>query len=113
LMPAVRDTYADYVHLRRSLNMSRWVWLSWILLPRLRRPLGFAAGLAVALSMGDLGVIALFADPDLQTLPLMLYRLMGAYQMDQAAAVAVVLVTQSLAFFWMFDRGGRGFVRFK
>ena len=113
LMPAVRDTYADYLQLRSSLNITRWVWLSWIVLPRLRRPLGFAAGLAVALSMGDLGVIALFADPDLQTLPLMLYRLMGAYQMDQAAAVAVVLVIQSLALFWIFDRGGQGYVRSK
>ena len=113
LMPAVRETYADYLHLRSSLNMTRWVWLSRIVLPQLRRPLGFAAGLAVALSMGDLGVIALFADPDLQTLPLMLYRLMGAYQMDQAAAVAVVLVVQSLALFWMFDRGGRGYVESK
>jgi thiamine transport system permease protein len=60
--------------------------------------------------MGDLGVIALFADPDLQTLPLLLYRLMGAYRMDQAAGVAVVLVAQSLALFWIFDRGGRGYV---
>ena len=109
LMPAVRETYADYLTLRCSLNLTRWVWLHRILLPRLRRPLGFAAGLAAALSMGDLGVIALFADPDLQTLPLMLYRLMGAYRMDQAAAVAVVLVAQSLALFWMFDRGGRGY----
>ena len=108
-MPAVRETYADYLTLRCSLNVTRWVWLHRILLPRLRRPLGFAAGLAAALSMGDLGVIALFADPDLQTLPLMLYRLMGAYRMDQAAAVAVVLVAQSLALFWMFDRGGRGY----
>ena len=32
------------------------------ILPRLRRPLGFAAGLTAALSIGDLGVIALFAD---------------------------------------------------
>ena len=110
LMPAVREIYTDYSHLRCSLNMTQWVWLSRIVLPRLRRPLGFAAGLAVALSMGDLGVIALFSDPDLQTLPLMLYRLMGAYRMDQAAGVAVVLVAQSLALFWIFDRGGRGYV---
>jgi len=110
LMPAVREIYTDYLHLRCSLNMTRWFWLSRIVLPRLSRPLGFAAGLAVALSMGDLGVIALFADPDLQTLPLLLYRLMGAYRMDQAAGVAVVLVAQSLALFWIFDRGGRGYV---
>jgi len=108
LIPAVRETYGDYLHLRMSLGMGRWIWMTRILAPRLRRPIGFSAGLAAALSMGDLGVIALFADPDLQTLPLMLYRLMGAYRMDQAAATAVVLVVQSLFLFWMFDRGGRG-----
>jgi thiamine transport system permease protein len=107
LMPAVQETYGDYLHLRMSLGMGRWIWMTRILGPRLRRPIGFSAGLAAALSMGDLGVIALFADPDLQTLPLMLYRLMGAYRMDQAAATAVVLVVQSLFLFWMFDRGGR------
>ena len=89
-------------------GVGRGIWLARVVGPRLRRPIGVSAGLAAALSMGDLGVIALFADPDLQTLPLMLYRLMGAYRMDQAAATAVVLVVQSLFLFWMFDRGGRG-----
>lgn len=107
LIPAVREIYSDYLHLRLSLNMGRRVWLIRIVLPRLRRPIGFSAGLVAALSMGDFGVIALFSDPDLQTLPLMLYRLMGSYQMDQAAAVSVVLVAQSLFLFWVFDRGGR------
>ena len=36
--------------------------LRWVLLPRLKRPLAFAAGLSAALSMGDLGVIALFPE---------------------------------------------------
>ena len=48
---------------------------------RLRRPMGFAAGLAAALSMGDLGVIALFAPPEVATLPLLMQRLMAAYRM--------------------------------
>ena len=109
LMPAVSEVYSDYLDLRLSLNMGRRIWLRRIVFPRLRRPMGFAAGLAAALSMGDFGVIALFSNPDLQTLPLMLYRLMGAYRMDQAAAVAVVLVVQSLFLFWIFDKGGRGY----
>ena len=109
LMPAVSEVYSDYLDLRMSLNMGRRIWLWRIVFPRLRRPMGFVAGLAAALSMGDFGVIALFSNPDLQTLPLMLYRLMGAYRMDQAAAVAVVLVVQSLFLFWIFDKGGRGY----
>ena len=51
-----------------------------------RDPLVVIGGLAAALSMGDLGVIALFAAPEGETLPLLLYRLMAAYRMDEAAA---------------------------
>ena len=70
-------------------------------------PLGFAIGIAAALSMGDLGVIALFAGDNATTLPLVVQRLMGAYRMDQAAAAALLLVMLSFAIFWFFDAWGR------
>ena len=107
LRPQVQAVRSDYGRLSASLGLSGRVWLLRILLPRLRRPLGFAAGLTAALSMGDLGVIALFADPDRATLPLQVYRLMGSYRMDQAAGAALLLLMLSLALFWLFDRGGR------
>ena len=65
------------------------------------------AGLAAALSMGDLGVIALFAGDGQATLPLVIQRLMGAYRMEAAAAASLLLVAASLALFWAFDRWGR------
>ena len=74
---------------------------------RLRPQIGFAAGLAAALSMGDLGVIALFADAQIATLPLQIYRLMGAYQMQAAAGGALLLLLLSMGVFWILDRGGR------
>ena len=57
--------------------------------------------------MGDLGVIALFADPDNATLPLQMYRLMAAYRSDDSAAAALLLLLASFGLFWIFDRGGR------
>lgn len=105
--PAVDKVTVDYGRLGAMLGMSAWVWTTKIMLPRLRRPLGFAAGLAAALSMGDLGVIALFAGDAQETLPLAMYRLMGAYRMDAAAGAALVLLVLSFALFWICDRGGR------
>lgn len=78
-----------------------------VTLPRLARPLGFAAGIAAALAMGDLGVIALFADEGGATLPLAISRLMGAYRMQSAAAAALLLVALSFALFALFDGIGR------
>ena len=107
LLPAMQQAHDDYGRLATSLNLTGWTRLRLVTLPRIRRPLGFSAGLAAALSMGDLGVIALFADPSGGTLPLQVYRLMGAYRMDAAAGASVLLLILSFALFWAFDALGR------
>jgi thiamine transport system permease protein len=107
LVPAVQEIEAGHGRLADTLGLGGWARLRWLMLPRLRAPLGFAAGLTAALSMGDLGVIALFADPETATLPLQIYRLMAAYRMEDAAAGALLLMGLSLLVFWAFDRGGR------
>jgi len=106
IVPQAEAVTFDYGRLAVSLRMTPWAWLWLVWLPRLRPVLGFAAGLVAALAMGDLGVIALFADPDRATLPLQVYRLMGSYQMDAAAGAALLLLALSLGLFVCFDRGG-------
>ena len=107
ILPALRETEAAYGRLADSLALTGTARLKVLILPRLRRPLGFSAGIAAAFSMGDLGVIALFADAQTATLPLQLYRLMAAYRMDEAMGAALLLMGATLALFWVFDRGGR------
>ena len=107
LVPRAREVVERYGKLGLSLDMSKTAFLRVVLLPRMRAQIGFAAGLAMALSMGDLGVITLFADPDTATLPLQIYRLMGAYRMEAAAGAALLLLVLSVGSFWMLDRGGR------
>ncbi len=107
LVPALAEAEAAHGRLADSLGLTGWARLRLFLLPRLRRPLGFALGLAAALSMGDLGVIALFADPSDVTLPLLLYQQMATYRMQDAGASALVLLGISMLAFWAFDRGGR------
>jgi len=107
LSPGVRVTEATYGRLADSLGMTGWARLRWLILPRLRPALGSATGLAAALSMGDLGVIALFPPPDAATLPLEIYRLLGAYKMQTAAGAGLLLTGLSFGLFVMFDRMGR------
>ena len=108
LAPAVAEINEAYGRLSASLGMRGWALMRLVILPRLRRPLGFSAGLAAALSMGDLGVIALFSAPETETLPLAMYRLMAAYRTDAAAGAGLLLVLMSFGLFFIFDRGGRG-----
>lgn len=107
ILPAYRQSEARFGRLADQLGLSGVDRLRWVILPRLSRPLGFGAGLAAALSIGDLGVVALFADPSQPTLPLYTYQLMGAYRTDAAAGAALVLLGLTLATFWLFDKGGR------
>ncbi|MEM7520989.1 MAG: thiamine/thiamine pyrophosphate ABC transporter permease ThiP [Pseudomonadota bacterium] len=107
LVPPLRNTMRDYSRLTQALGMQGWALWRWIYLPRLAAPLGFAAGLTAALSVGDLGVIALFADGERATLPLQMYRLMSAYQMEAAAGAALLLLLMALGLFWACEAGGR------
>ncbi|MEL7460030.1 MAG: thiamine/thiamine pyrophosphate ABC transporter permease ThiP [Pseudomonadota bacterium] len=107
MLPDARSVVDNYGRLSASLGLSGPSWMVLVALPRMRRSIGFSAGLAAALSMGDLGVVALFADPEFATLPLSVYRLMAAYRMDEAGAAALVLLALTLLVFWLCDRGGR------
>jgi thiamine transport system permease protein len=107
LVPRLRETVQDFGKLCQTVNLQGWSLWRWVILPRLRVQIGFAMGLTAALSVGDLGVIALFASVDSATLPLQMYRLMGAYQMEAAAGVALILLVMALALFWLFEKGGR------
>ena len=107
LLPALRLVETDFGRLATSLGLTGFARWRWLILPRLRAPLGFTAGLVAALSIGDLGVVALFAGDRGVTLPLLVQRLMGAYQMDAAAAVALILLGLSFGVFCLLDWEGR------
>ncbi len=107
ILPDAQALHAGYGRLADSLGLRGVARLRWLVLPRLARPLGFATGIAVALSMGDLGVIVLFAGESSATLPLMVQRLAAAYRSEAAAAAALLLVALGFALFWAFDAGGR------
>ena len=68
--------------------------------PVLARPLGLAAALAMAMSLGDLGIITLFGSEDFLTLPYLLLQRMGTYRTADAAGLALILGSFCLALIW-------------
>jgi len=101
---AMRQNTMRYQRLCESLNISGWQRFKQIDFPLLRQPLGLSMALVTAMAMGDLGVIALFGTPETATLPLLLYQRLSAYQMPQAAVIAVFLLVSCLVVFWLLER---------
>jgi len=102
---------ARHDRLCQSLGIGGWNRLRLIEWPNLRRPAALALAVAATLSLGDLGVIALFGSQNLATLPLLLYQAMGGFRMTEAAVIAAVLSLLCLALFLAVDWGLGGFRR--
>ena len=59
--------------------------------PGLRRPVLMAMSFAMALSLGDLGAVALFGSDSLVTLPWLVYSRLGSYRTNDADGFALLL----------------------
>jgi thiamine transport system permease protein len=59
--------------------------------PVMRGPLLTAFSFAAALSLGDLGAVALFGSDDFITLPALLYASLGSYRSTDAAGLSLIL----------------------
>jgi thiamine transport system permease protein len=103
---------ARHDRLAAQLGIRGMVRLRVLTLPALRHDLGLIAGLSAALSFGDLGVIALFANADFRTLPWLLYQLSGKYAADEAHALATLAMLLTVGLFltarFFMDRALRG-----
>jgi thiamine transport system permease protein len=91
LSPAVATHRTRTARLAASLGLSGWPRLWRIDLPVLVRPLLTAASFAMALSLGDLGAVALFGSTDLTTLPWLVYSRLSSYRSNDADGLAFLL----------------------
>ena len=79
-----------------------------VLFPSMAKPLSIAFAFALALSLGDLGVIALFGSENVQTLPYLILQRMGSYRTDDAAGLAFILCCCTMALMLFADRSDAG-----
>lgn len=109
LAPAMARADEETRRLCLDLGIRGWNRLRLIDWPLIRDAAALAFAIAATLAAGDVGVIALFGSHDTETLPLLLYRRMGAYQMEAAAVTATVLAVLCLGLFWAIETvvGGR------
>ncbi|MBX3597893.1 MAG: thiamine/thiamine pyrophosphate ABC transporter permease [Rhizobiaceae bacterium] len=107
IRPAFDAAALRHDKLSAQLGISGWNRLRLIDWPVVRRPMATALAFAMALSLGDLGVIALFGSDAVQTLPYLLLGRMGSYRTDDAAGIALLLGILCLGLMLLADRLGR------
>lgn len=91
LAPAVETHRRRTARLSASLGVSGLSQLWRIDLPVLAKPLLTAFSFAMALSLGDLGAVALFGSNDLTTLPWLVYSRLSSYRTNDADGLALIL----------------------
>ncbi|WP_419906801.1 thiamine/thiamine pyrophosphate ABC transporter permease [Hoeflea sp.] len=107
LEPAHTTHMARTARLTASLGiagLNRLLLIDW---PGLRRAFLLSTAFAMALSLGDLGAIALFGSQDVITLPYLLLQRMGSYRTDDAAGIALLLGLVCLLLMVLADSGRR------
>lgn len=103
IAPAVNLAGERYGRLADGLGLTGWARLRIADWPLIRRPLAAAFALAMALSFGDFGIIALFGG-ELRTLPYLLHERLGAYRVAEAGALALVLMSVCLVLAYLAAR---------
>ena len=97
--------------LRLAYDLRGWRGVRFLTIPVMGREIGLIFGLGMAMSMGDLGVIALFASADFTTLPWLLYQQAGRYRVDEAAVTALMLMLVVSVLFALGNGLGRWLAR--
>ncbi len=107
IRPAHDAAAERHERLCAQLGLGGWNRLRLVDWPVLQRPLFTGFAFAMALSLGDLGVIALFGSDAVQTLPYLLLARMGSYRTEDAAGIALLLGGLCLALMFLADWLGR------
>jgi len=107
LAPAVETHRKRTARLSASLGISGISKLWRIDLPALAKPLLTALSFAMALSLGDLGAVALFGSNDLNTLPWLVYSRLSSYRTNDADGLALILGVICLALTMLGTAGQR------
>ena len=107
LVPSLLNNQQFYGHLMASLPLKPWQRFYYWHWPMNRAAWVKGFALAAALSMGDMGVVALFGTPQWETLPLLLYQQLSAYHWQEAGVLALVLLLVTLGLFMGIEKLGQ------
>ncbi len=103
-VPSARQAYAAYSPAAYALGASPLRSFKDVELPVIKASLLTGMVFVFALSMGEFNAALVLSDAQVQTIPILMYRLIGAYNFYAACALGSVLMLCSAAAFYLFDR---------
>lgn len=107
ILPAIKNIQSSLQESARILGASPWQVWRWVDLPLISRSLWVALVFSFTVSMGEFGASAFIARSQTQTMPLVIYRLLGqpgSTNLGQALAMSVLLLAVSLLGFVIIER---------
>lgn len=104
MVPSWRSIERQYGALSAQLGLRGWPYWRAVLWPLSRSAMAPALALSMCLGLGDLGVVALFGNQTLMTLPMLLYGQLSSYQTQDAAVTAFIMMLLVALLFWGIDR---------
>ncbi len=107
-LPSARRAYRTYAPAAYALGASPIRTFIDVELPLLKGSLLTGMVFAFALSMGEFNAALVLSDAEIQTIPILMYRLIGAYNFFGACALGTVLMVCSAAAFYLFDQADSG-----
>ena len=103
ILPEMRKIPLTYAKASRSLGASKMKTFFLIELPMLKSALLSGAVFSFALSMGEINATLTLSSGKITTLPIVMYRLIGSYQYNAAAAIGTILIITCLLVFILSD----------
>ena len=91
------------MYLCQNLGIKGWNFFKIICWGRIRNAVGYALALAATMSWGDLSVVTLFGNSNYSTLPYLIYQNFSNYKVNDASAIAFIVLLMSYTLFWLIE----------
>jgi thiamine transport system permease protein len=105
--PVLRKIKPSLPEAARSLGAGGWQLFLRLELPLLKSALLTGAAFAFGISVGEINATLMLATPQLTTMPIAVYRLIGSYNFVGASAMGTLLMLLCFLAFLVIDRMGR------
>jgi len=110
--PFFQEIHSSYAPAAYALGASPLKSLMTVELPVMRSTLISGMVFVFAISMGEFNATLILSNSQVETIPITMYRLIGAYNFYGACALGTILMLSSLGLFYLFDTSRKSGSRF-